>query len=115
MSCFAICESFPNVNPVLVNLSSRTEDLNRPDFAWLFFNQFCAQKKKKKNERQHGKGRVLESKMKYWIENNFGKNTSIILDETIKQNVWEKKNDGDVNVSSTFLVEIGKIRNKHNS
>ena len=36
----ARCESFQNVNPALVNLPSGAEDINHPDFAWLFFNQF---------------------------------------------------------------------------
>ena len=41
----ALCESFPNVNPVLVNLPSGAEDINRPaDLACFFLDQFCAQK-----------------------------------------------------------------------
>ena len=28
----------------LLNLQSGAKDINRPDFAWLFFNQFFAQK-----------------------------------------------------------------------
>ena len=36
----ARCESFQNVNPALVNLLSGAEDVNHPDFAWLFFKQF---------------------------------------------------------------------------
>ena len=32
------------VNPALLNLQRGAEDINRPDFAWLFFNQFFAQK-----------------------------------------------------------------------
>ena len=40
----ALCENFANVSLALVNLQSRAEDINCVDFAWLFFNQFCAQK-----------------------------------------------------------------------
>ena len=36
----ARCESFQNVNPAVVNLPSGAEDINHPDFPWLFFNQF---------------------------------------------------------------------------
>ena len=41
----ALCQSLiSNVNPALLNLQSGAEDIDRPDFAWLFFNQFFAQK-----------------------------------------------------------------------
>ena len=42
-----------NVNPALLkNLQSGAEDINRPDFAWLFFNQFFAQKMSDSSENE---------------------------------------------------------------
>ena len=37
----ALCETVSNINPAL---KSGAEDINRPDFAWPFFNQFFAQR-----------------------------------------------------------------------
>ena len=49
----ALCDSLiSNVNPALLNLQGGAEDINRPDFAWLFFNQFFAQKMSNSREKK---------------------------------------------------------------
>ena len=60
-----------------------------------------------KNERQQGKRRVLGSKIKYWIENSFGKNTSIFFSPNqLEMNAWKQQNVRKQRTMQMFLWRI---------
>ena len=54
------------------------------------------------------KRNVLGSKIKYWIENISKKQESKPISDGSVKTTKRKKKETDANVSSTFLVEIGK-------